>query len=80
MTWNPPEPLVDEPGTLYNYVIKWSINWADQEDIFVTQAPSYTFKNLKPGNRIYVRVRATSTDGKREGGFSEDQRLELSRG
>ena len=77
MSWDPPAHLTEETSKDREYVISWSMDGHEQENIFVSGIQSYTFKNLHSGQLLTAAVRILSKDGKHSGPLSEANQISL---
>ena len=79
MSWDPPTHHSEEEG-VQDYSISWSLDGEEQEDVYVSQGHSHTFKNLWSGQSLTALVRCIPSGIEPPGPFSDVQRITLPRG
>ena len=77
MSWDPPTQLTMETRKDQEYIISWSVDGDQRENIFVPHIQSYTFRNLHAGQLLTAAVRFLTKGGKQVGPLSEVKRILL---
>ena len=77
MSWDPPAHLPAESIKDQEYVILWSVDEEERENIFVSHSQNYTFRNLSAGQLLTAAVRFLSKGGKHIGPLSELKQISL---
>ena len=77
MSWDPPKFYSEGDNERQEYVISWSLNDEERENIFVSGIQSFSFGNLRAGQKLTASVRFFSKYGKLGGPPSEIKQILL---